>query len=122
MIVGGDHVIYGDDLPCIVMKEGVYEEDGRPYSLLKCIKQPDPKAAYSPKEPYPVGYLLTYYPKSDWRLNQKNGGAHKYYYRRVFENPCFSDHAADRDQCDMPTLMAPDSWSSRGPIYKIRKN
>jgi hypothetical protein len=120
MIVGGNRMIYGTDVPCTIMKEGAYE-DGRPYSLIKCIEQPDPKAAYSPKEPYPVGYLLTYSERADWRKKKENGAAIKYYYTRVFQNACFSDRAVEREKCDLATLIANDAWSARGPMYKPRE-
>ena len=121
MIVGGDRMIYGTDVPCAIMKEGAYE-DGRPYSLIKCIEQPDPKAPYSPKEPYPVGYLLTYSERADWPKKKENGAAIKYYYTRVSQNACFSDRAVEREQCDLATLIANDAWSARGPIHKPREN
>jgi hypothetical protein len=122
MIVGGDRMIYGTDVPCAIMKEGAYE-DGRPYSLIKCIEQPDPKAPYSPKEPYPVGYLLTYSERADWRMKQENGAAIKYYYYSAeSSNPCFADKVEGRKLCDLSTLMESRMDFSRGPIYKVRKN
>jgi hypothetical protein len=116
LTVTWDKLTYQDNYSCQTMKESTFE-DGRPFTLLKCIQQPDQKGRYT--HPTPIGFLFTYFEDDDWRKEQKRGNAQMYmYFRLVSTNPCFADNPEGRKACNMSTLFEPDSWSSRGPINK----
>jgi hypothetical protein len=117
--VTGDRVNYVGYVPCQIMKEGAFE-DGRPFTLLKCIQHIDPRGRYTP--PTPKGFLFTYFEDDNWRKNQERGDAQMYIYYDFFStNPCFADNPEGRKACTISTLFEPDSWSSRDPIHKTRK-
>jgi hypothetical protein len=116
--VTGDKLTYDGVSSCQIMKEGAFE-DGRPFTLLKCIQQPNQPPPYGVENPEPRGILFTYFEDDDWHKEQKRGNAQMYmYHRKLSTNPCFADTLNSRKACNISTLFEPDSWSSRGPINK----
>jgi hypothetical protein len=123
LTVTGDTVNYSGKAPCQIMKEGAFE-DGRPFTLLKCIEQPDPRARFGSEAPRTTGYLFTYFEKRSWHKNQKYGSTQMYYYHYkdiISTNSCFTNNHESRKTCNISTLLEPDSWSSRHPIHKPSK-
>ena len=101
----GERVFYDGYSPCKVMKEGNFE-DGRPFSLLKCMEpsEPDMPQENLSGSSWPTGLMITYYPGSDWRTEKEPVAFVSIFGNRIYDtnllkNPCFSDKSIERESC-----------------------